>query len=406
MFGLTAHQCFLGVICIFALSYWLLPKKYSWVSFLLTAVLMGVIAYHIEFYDSDDMSIYFHHLDVFRENGKSGIDYALHENWFEWRTYKTSLYYFYFISKLPSNYYLPAITIFLVYGLGFLILFKAARRFSCGKLYLFYAAMFFLSTYWYYDTASGTRNGITFAMGFACVYQHIVERKHIPLCFAGYILTLFMHSTGILVVSIGLVAMLTLNSSGKYVNALLFFGLIMGGGVLRFLSARTENSFIQSVAGKAETHGWGESLETGTMFRVNLTVAALLVLLLIYFSYYLLYSNTEEENYLHRLYKLSSITLYFVCGAALSGLIFVRFVRFILPIVGGLIIMVGLQLQREQIGAKGIKYLKQNPMSSISIRYKLRPLVLLVLFLYTGVHLWYLFAGSSLHWMRFPEEIL
>ena len=88
-------------------------------------------------------------------------------------------YYFYFLSFFPNNRYLAAMTMFIVYALMFLVMYKAAQRYQVSKGYVLLGTLFFLSTYWFYDTASGIRNGLAFAVVIACAYYHLVEKRNI-----------------------------------------------------------------------------------------------------------------------------------------------------------------------------------------------------------------------------------
>lgn len=63
-------------------------------------------------------------------------------------------------------------TMFIVYALMFLVMYKAAQRYQVSKGYVLLGTLFFLSTYWFYDTASGIRNGLAFAVVIACAYYH------------------------------------------------------------------------------------------------------------------------------------------------------------------------------------------------------------------------------------------
>ena len=227
MFGLTAIECFIAIVIIFVVAYWITPRKASWIPIILVTVLLSFLAFKMMPNYTDDLSRYFSALEAFRAGGKETLHRYIEDDRFGWKTYRVAAYYFYYISKLNNNHFLPAITIFIVYGLGFLTIYRAAKRFEVNKVYLFLAVFFFISTYWFYDTASGIRNGLSFAIAFACAYYHLVERKNIVLCYVGYILACFIHSAGILVVVFVIIAELTLNTSGKFMNFLFIFGLAM-----------------------------------------------------------------------------------------------------------------------------------------------------------------------------------
>lgn len=399
MFGLSAIEVFLVIIAIFVVLYWIVPRKNVWFPFLIVVVLLSVLAFNIVPDESDDLARYFKALNEFRSGGKDTLDRYIEEDQFGWNTYRVAAYYFYFISKLGNNSWLPAITIFIVYGLGFLLIYKAAERFQVNKGYLFLASIFFLSTYWYYDTASGIRNGLSFAIIFACAYYHLVERKNIPLCYIGYLLACFTHSAGIMPVVLVVLTAVTLNTSGKFINFLLVFGFTIGGAAIQYLATISDNGFIQSLAGKAEHYSAGESLETSTMFIVNITIFVFVAAVMFYVSNYILHSNYSDD--LKRIFKYSSIIMYFMLGSIYSGLIFVRFARWIIPLIGALFFMIGMQIQQNYIQSEGLsKCIYFSPFNQ-AIRVKTRQIFVLIYFAYTCIHFWYLCVGSSLHWMHF-----
>lgn len=404
MFGLTAVQMFLVVIAVFAVIYWITPEKHSWFAFAFITVGMAWIAFNIVPDSTDDLARYFKVLNEMREEGYDGLQRYINEDQFDFKTFRVAAYYVYFISKLPNNSWLPCITMFLVYGLGFYCIYKASKRFQINKFYTFVGAMFFLCTYWYYDACSGTRNGLSFAIALACSYQLMVERKHKLLCYVGFVIASLTHSGGIIPVVLVILAELTLNTSGKFINFLLIFGIVGGAAGIRWLASISDNGFIQGIAGKVEGREASavDFANTGTMFQVNMVVLLVVVVLLLYLSYFIL--NCEQANELRRFYKYSSIITYFCVGALFSGLIFVRFARWILPLIGALVYIIGMQLQQNYIEEKGMSYCKYYAPTNVVMRVQIKPLVTFLFIAFMAVHMWYMCNGSSLIWMHFDWE--
>lgn len=399
MLGLTAVEVFICIIIIYILIYCLTPEKNIWFPFLLIVVLLSVLAYKFEPGITDDLDRYYRMLNNLRGGGLDYLNSAISSGLYDWDTYRMCGYYFYFISRFPNNHYISAVTIFIVYGLMFLTIYKAVKRFNISKNFALLGSLFFLSTYWYYDTASGIRNGLTFAVIFACAYYHLVERKHIPLCYLGYILACFTHSAGAMLVALVILTELTLNNSGKFLNFLLVFGLMGGGALIQYLATISDNSFIQSLAGQAEAHQASDALSSATYFYVNVATSLLVAILIFYFSFYIL--NSDYSTQLKRIYKFSSIVLFFMVGSLYSSLIFIRFARWIVPIIGALIYMIGSQLQFNDIRKKGITEITYHSPSNESVRIKLKPVLNIAFVAYIAVHFWYACTGSSLIWMHF-----
>lgn len=398
--GLTALHTFIFIVVIFIFLYWLLPKNLSWISYVIIVVLFTILAFDITPNENDDLSRYFETLNYLRVGGKEALEEHFEKGWNSWDIYRVCAYYFYFISKLSDNHYLSAITVFIVYGLMFLVIDNSARRYDASKFDTFFGAMFFISTYWYYDTASGIRNGLAFAVVFVCAYYHLLLRKHIPLCILGYILACLTHSAAVMPVVLIALAVITLNNSGKFMNFLLIFGIIVGGIGIQFLSSRfPNNDFLQSIAGRAERNGLGDSLYTDTLYLTNVATVFVVALIIFYFSYYIL--NCDQTIEFKMFYKYCSILLFFEIGSLYSPLIFMRFARWIFPIIGAIFIICGRTTQERIISDKGEDYMYYYSPINVRARYKTKGFMFFLIFVYTVVHFWYLCAGSSLNWIQF-----
>ncbi len=405
MFGLPAIIWFLIFIGIFALLYWIIPLKYSWISYLALTFLFAYLAYRVTPNDTDDITRYFHEMAFMREYGTEELDRVVEQNLFDFKNFRASMYYVYFISKFNNDYLLPAANIFISYALSFITIYKASRRFDVSKWNTFIGVMFFISTYWYYDEYSGTRNGISFTLAFACAYQLLVERKYMLLSAVGLIIACLFHSGGIIPVVLIILTELTLNTSGKFVNFLLVFGIIVGAFGIRFLDSISDNSFVKGIAGKVDTYEADSTLGTlTTAFMVNIVVLAVVFLILLYYSIFLLDNSRAGE--IRRFYKFSSIVCYFCIGAIFSPLIFLRFARWILPLIGAIIFMLGRQFQVNYIREKTIAYCHFYAPLSISLRTKTQTMVVLLFNAFTAVHLWYLCNGSSMVWLHFDWEMI
>lgn len=397
MFGLTAIECFVVFVIGFAVLYWIIPKKLSWLSFLALVIAFAWLAFNFTPNENDDITRYFMQIDYLREYGYDYLQKCFDEGINDWDVYRVCGYYFYFISKLPDNFYLPAITIFIVYSLNFLMIYKASVRFNVNKANTFFASIFFIATYWYYDLLGGIRNGLVFAVIFACAYYQFVEKKRILFCILGYILACLTHSAGIIIVVLIAVAAVTLNNSGKFMNFLLIFGIAGGSAGIQFLATKTDNSFVQSIAGKAEDHISHSEITFYLQFTVNLIVLLVVCFIAFYFSYYIL--NGEYAKDLKMFYKFSLIVLYFSVGAVFNELIFYRLVRWIIPIIGALFFMLGAQIQQNHSDYSQ-RELYAYPVN-ILIRERTKNIVYVLFVLFSLVHFWYLCNGTSLTWLKF-----
>lgn len=398
MFGLSAIEFFLVIVAGFSVVYWILPKKASWISFLLLVLALSFLAFNVEPNETDDVTRYFKQIVYLKNYGYDYLSRCFDEGINSWDVYRVCGYYFYFISKLPDVHYLPAVTIFIVYFLNLLIIYRLSVKFEVNKLYTYFGTMFFISTYWYYDTYSGIRNGLVFAVIIACAYYQFVEKKNIPLCIAGYVLACLTHSAGIIIVLMIIVAAVTLNNSGKFMNFLLIFGVAGGTALFEYLSTKTDNSFVQSIAGKVERNASGGSLDFSTNYVINIVVWVVVALLLYYYSQYIL--NEEYGDNLKMFYKFSSIVIFFMLGSVYTGLVFLRLARWILPLIGAFAFMIGAQQQSQYVAALPMGYVYNAPTNE-RIKIRLQYFVIALYVVFICVHFGYLLKGSSLCWMHF-----
>lgn len=401
-FSFTAVETFIIIIAAFSVIYWITPKKHSWLPFVLITVALAWLAYNLVPDTTDDISRYFWVWKQAHEGGWDAMKYFIDEDQFDFKTFRMSAYYIYALSKLNSEHWIPCITMGIVYGSGFYCIYKMSTRFEVNKWHTYLGSMFFLSTYWFYDTCSGLRNGLAFAIIFVSSYQLMVERKYKILCYAGFFVGALMHSAGIIPIVLVLLAEITLNTSGKFLNFALVFGIVGGAAGIRWLSTISDNSFIQGIAGKVDRFEAGGSLETGTMFRVNMTVLFVVLMLILYYSFYIL--NSDYTNELKRFYKCYSIITYFCIGALFSGLIFVRFARWILPLIGALMFMIGKRTEEEYIEKNTLRYCEYYSDLNVRVRVRTRSYVVFLYIAYMAVHMWYMCNGSSLIWAHFAWE--
>lgn len=398
LFSLTAIETFILIVAVFSLLYFLLPQKWNAVSFLFVVFTLTALAYFVETNESDDLSRYFAIIDNLRDYGHDYLTRCFEEDIFNWGTYRICGYYFYFISKLPSNHFLPAITILIAYGLMFLILYKASVRFHVDKWCLYVGAMILLSTYWYYDTVSGIRNGLVFAIVLACAYYQFVEKKHILLCFAGYVLSCFLHAAAIIPVILAIVVMLTANITGNYIKYFMFFGITIGSGLISYLSEITDNDFIQTLASKVDANA-DASFSVQTNYIVNITFLICAILIMYYLSYY--FKEGEKGKDLSLFMKYVDLVIFFMLGSIFNPLIFLRFARWLLPPIVAVVYMVGGQIQRDCILEEPDKNYYMEAVPAERWRVQSKGVFTLLVCGYIAVHFYYLCAGSSLVWMHF-----
>ena len=388
------------VIAVFFMLYFVIPRKQSWIPFLFITIALAVIAYYAEPNPTDDLVQYFKRIDAMRDGGLDYFQAMLKNNEFDFGIFPVAGYYCYFISLFPNNQFLPFFTILICYGCISLIMLKAAKRFQVNKFYFAIASFFLFSTFWYYDVYSGTRNGIASIVAVTCAYYHFVEKKNVLLCFIGYALSCGMHATGALIIALVLIAYFTQNNKSKFINVLLLFAFAGFSVLLSWVSEVTDNAYIQTLAGKSDAAAGGLVFSLETNFLVNVATLAVAIIIAAYaFVYIRTYITDKGER---RFFRFAEVLIYFSIGAVFSGLIFIRLLRWCVPIVFSVVYMVGMQIQKNRLeqGLISLNYDSDTPHPE-KIRAMNKGVTTFFVFAYSAIHFWYDFAGSSLMWLHF-----
>lgn len=391
---------YFAVVAVFFILYFLIPRKQVWIPFVFIVVALAVIAFYAEPFETDDLSRYFRIIDDLRYNGWPKLQEMIRNNDHDFGALPVAGFYFYIISLFPDNHFLPFFTILISYGCMFLVIYKAAEKYKVDKFYLAVAVFFAVSTFWYYDIYSGTRNGLAFTIAFACIYYHFVERKRIVLCLAGYVFACGIHSSGVLLIALAAVAYVIYKNKSKFVNIMIVFAIIGSSVLLDMLSNVTDSQFVQMIAGKADgaVEKMGFSFETN--FLVNVATYVVAVLITAYaFAYIKKYITDKGEK---RFFRFIEVIMYFSLGSVVSGLIFVRIIRWVVPVLIAVVYMVGMQLQKDRLdkGLIDISYDSDTPRAE-KIRAMNKGVTSFFVFAYSLVHFWYDFTGSSLIWLHF-----
>lgn len=398
-------QVFFIITIGFCVLYFLLPRKWEWVSFAALVLALAVMAYNCVPAETDDLARYYNRIGQMRGQDISVLHDFIDRGVDNWDATPLVGYYFFLISRFDSNNWLPAITIFLVYGIMYFMLYRSAQIYKVNKGYLFFGAMFILTTYWFYDVCSGVRNGIAFAFVLLGVYFYFFETKfkrpfafllYAGCCIAGCL----MHTAAVLPLALSLYAVITKNIESKYLNWIVLFALPIGGFAISVLSEVSDSEFFDLVAEKSERAlGYGfiaSGMTTGIVNLVVMLVSALIV----YYCYYY-FKTYDSFNKIRPFQKFVTVLLLFMIGTLNSALIFARFARFILPPVIAIVLMIGMQMQKDKMDqGVDLSVFSDLPYSE-KIRMKNRLAITLFVSTFLAVHYWYDLYGSSLVFLHF-----
>lgn len=398
--ALGAPWTYALIVFGFAAVYMLIPRKYTIISFILLVVSLSVYAFYIQPNDTDDLSRYYMQLDYLREFGYDYLQRCFDEGINGWDTYRVCGYYFYIFSRFDDNRYMAAVTIAIAYGLTFWCLYKAANRFDISKGNLFIGALTILSLYWFYDIWAGIRNGLCFAVVFACAYYHLVEKKNVFLCLTGYVLACFMHSAGFILVVVVLTAYAVHRIPSKFINIVIIFGISLGGMLINFLADRFDIALFESLSERAETIESSGAVYTETNYLVNVAVLFVSLIVMWYGSLFFK-RRIDNDLSVSKFYELYIVVVLFCLGSIFNALIFKRMVRWVVPQVLSIFLMLSLEFQQIDFHDKLDSTERYNGYTDVPIRTRTSGLYRVFIVVFLLVHLIYMVIGSSLCWAHF-----
>ena len=390
---------YIMIVAMFFALYFIVPQKSSAIPCVLYVLAIAVMSYFVQPGETDDLARYFYIISQIEKAGYEGFRQMLESNYFDFGSFPVCGYYFYFISILKNPHFLPFFTILICYGCIILVIQKASVKFKVDKFYTMLALIFAISTYWYYDVCSGTRNGIAFTVTVACAYYHLVERKNIPLCIIGYVLACGMHSSGIVLVGLVAIAWLSCNFGSRIVNAALILSLAGGSALLGIFGGMAKSDFMQSLLGKTENALDNLGITTQTNYFVNIATFAVCAIIMFYCLPYIKKYVTDINQ--RRFFRFSEVLMCFMLGTLLTSLLFLRLARWVLPIVAAVVYMVGMQLQKSRLdaGLIDISYDSKSP-GMEKIRAMNKGIFSFFVFVYSVIHFVYDITGSSLIWLN------
>ena len=165
---------------------------------------------------------------------------------------------FWLVGKLKMLHLLPAISTSIVYGVSTYIIVDSSKRMGHG-INIFYVLLFQSLVFPYLSIVANVRNICAFAIGVSAVYRELVQKKRDIFTLSGYILPIFMHKTGLLIlivrlliiifrwhmaVAISIVLLLPTIISTAYANIRFIPGSGFLGILLRRLIASAYNYLI------------------------------------------------------------------------------------------------------------------------------------------------------------------
>lgn len=334
---------YFAIVIAFCVIYPFVPRKHIKWLFLALVLALSVMAFYVKPLETDDLLRYYNSLDLLRKKSLSGYFDLQRDGYGNFDAVPVCGLYFFFVSKLGNNNFLPAITIFLTYGSMLLVIWRFANYYKISKLYIFVGTFFLLSTYWYYDTCSGIRNGLAFAVAMFCLYFDLVEKKKI-FCL-GYFVAMGIHSAAVIFLGLRLLTEINLRLRLKILNAISLVGIFFGSYIIEFLGKIFNNSFFEVLLEKTARNKVRVISFTSGVTILSIALLLAVIIMCIYMNYRI---NMDDVKNVESINYFFILLLFFSVGSLSSYLIFTRFMHWVIPMFGSLIIMLCLDLNRKK----------------------------------------------------------
>lgn len=334
---------YFAIVIAFCVIYPFVPRKHIKWLFLALVLALSVMAFYVKPLETDDLLRYYNSLDLLRKKSLSGYFDLQRNGYGNFDAVPVCGLYFFFVSKLGNNNFLPAITIFLTYGSMLLVIWRFANYYKISKLYIFVGTFFLLSTYWYYDTCSGIRNGLAFAVAMFCLYFDLVEKKKI-FCL-GYFVAMGIHSAAVIFLGLRLLTEINMRLRLKILNAISLVGIFFGSYIIEFLGKIFNNSFFEVLLEKTARNKVRVISFTSGVTILSIALLLAVIIMCIYMNYRI---NMDDVKNVESINYFFILLLFFSVGSLSSYLIFTRFMHWVIPMFGSLIIMLCLDLNRKK----------------------------------------------------------
>ncbi len=343
---------FLSVTAVFFLMVCILPEKQ--VKFVCGCYILAiaVIAYHSVPVDRIwiDLKSYLADLKLYRPMSFADFVDQLSE-----RPLPVLQFYLYFISKLGKDGFLMGITILLVYGVNFYILFDAAQRYHIGSGAVRFAIVFLVCTYPYYDAISWTKNPLAFALFALSLYGEFIQERPKLVCWAGYALAAGIHTSITALIMLRIILIFWGRFSQLFVKIALLIFSVFVDPIMNFLMRLLPNSlYLETMDAKVDSY-FG-AVEIKSFNRWGVCVSKYIVLIISYLQYVMWAKNEPDENRISNKYlDYLMILLFFLGGTILRHDLFTRMTIFAGIIFQPVLLCVLQQCEKKRAKSQYIK---------------------------------------------------
>ena len=282
--------------------------------FLFVCLILSGIAFFFQPPDNFDLYRHYQTLDNFRANGWTAV-----KNIYFFSTAPVYALYFYFISILPMNGFLPAITVFITYYLTFSLIYKISLKYKVSKKNTMMVFIFVIFGLDYLSAISGVRNILAFSIFAYCLYYDLVEEKNRILCFIVYGMMCLLHNSCVILLGFRIVMFLYNKYTKRIFQIVFFLWGIFVPFIVKVLDS-IPNYYLNQISEKIKTYF------VGMMFNANLTLfnlgMSILILVIV-----VAYKNIDEHYSKHTDYLILAVL--FTIGSVKQYDVFIRMGSFL-----------------------------------------------------------------------------
>ncbi|MGN0571780.1 MAG: hypothetical protein ACI4K9_06340 [Candidatus Fimenecus sp.] len=163
--------------------------------------------------------------------------------------------FFFAVSCLGDNRFLPMITVFVTYSFSLALLYKAGKRYGATRAEMNLALLFFMLNFNYFYVLDVIRIYMCFAVMAYFLYVDIVERKHRWLCWIVYIALCYVHYAMLVFVVVRVLFIFVRRLKGVYAAIPLISlppVLYIGYKVLLRFNSETAMGILSTASDKAQ----------------------------------------------------------------------------------------------------------------------------------------------------------
>lgn len=198
--------------------------------------------------------------------------------------------FFYVLSRFKTNQILPAITVFLVYFLGFYILSDYFKKIDTKKNVEFFCYLFFLIVVPFALVANNIRNILAVALIAVALYKDMFAKGNKLIIGLIYLIACLMHIGVVPFVLIRLFIIIN-NFSLKRLAVWLLFFAIFCGGLLLFIRTSFGTYFFEKMVfyltagsnSQSNVNAWFIAADNSLVLKINKYISILFSLFLLFF---------------------------------------------------------------------------------------------------------------------------